>query len=603
MGWRRCITQLGLGWLLVLCLAGGLAHAQTDPVDALFIELRSQLGVNPSLAEQTMAKLDALRERFTPIQNERYMLVKASSLGFKGQHTERVALVQSFLPQVTAPRLRVRFFYELIDGLAVLGRYDEALLAMNESVRMVPQLEKVSEKIVALQSAISLLASLRAFDDALDFAERIQALRGSDTATYAECVGLADKVEIHFMRGNGAAARALVSTAIQACEANKNALLTLITHTNAVIGLINSGEFARGLATGLPLLDSFTSLSTDSDYIPQLQEALARAYLHTGDLGNAEHFGLLAFRRAQTGHVLLLQLQTSATMADIKRGQGQLTAAVGYYDTQRALADKVLTQQIQKNLAYQRVTFDAQDKVNQLALLEQKNQNLRMEKALQRRQYENLTLLTVLGLLLLFLVSVWLGQTLRKMDTLRHSAQVDALTRVSNRSHFIDCAQQACKDTHQAVSLVLFDMDFFKHVNDSYGHAVGDWVLRTVCDTIQGHLRKSDRFGRLGGEEFALCLTGLSPEEVLIRTEHYRAAVQAIDTQPSGHAFSITASFGVATRAVGEHTSYEELLVAADKALYMSKNTGRNRISTYASGTAEQAIRAQRRHHPRENRA
>lgn len=603
MGWRRYITQVGLGWLLALCLAGGSAHGQTDPVDALFVELRSQLGVDPSLAEQTMAKLEALRERFTPLQNERYVLVKASSLGFKGQHTERVALVQSFLPQVTAPRTRVRFFYELIDSLAVLGRYEEALLAMNESVRLVPQLEKTSEKIVAMQSAVSLLASLRAFDEALDFADRIQALRGSDTATYAECVGLADKVELHLMRGDTAMARALTSDAILACENNKNALLTLITRTNAVIDLINSGEYARGLAAGLPVLDSFTSLSADSDYIPQLQEALARAYLHTGDLERAEHFGLRAFRRAQAGHVLLLHQTTSATMAAIKRDQGLLADALGYYDIQRALTDKALTQQVQKNLAYQRVKFDTQDKANQQTLLEQKNQNLRMAKALQSRQYENLILLTMLGLLLLTLVGAWLVRTLRKMDSLRHSAQVDALTRVSNRPHFIDCARQTCKDTRQAVSLVLFDMDFFKHVNDSYGHATGDWVLRTVCETIKGHLRKTDLFGRLGGEEFALCLSGLAPEEVRILTERCRAAVQAIDTRPSGYAFTITASFGIATRAAGELTSYEELLVAADKALYMSKNAGRNRVSTYSLAAPEHAFRRERRPPPFGNRA
>jgi diguanylate cyclase (GGDEF)-like protein len=318
-----------------------------------------------------------------------------------------------------------------------------------------------------------------------------------------------------------------------------------------------------------------------------LEDALARAYLKAGNHTRAEQLGLRAFQRAQAGRVLLLQEKTSDTMAAIKRAQGQLAAAIGYYDINLALKKKVLDDQVQKNLAYQRVKFDTQDKANQLALLEQKNQNLRMEKTLQERQYENLILLITLGLVMLTIMGTWLVRTLGRMDAFRQSAQVDALTQVSNRAYFITCAQQAFKDSRQTASLVIFDLDLFKHINDSFGHATGDWVLRTVCDTIKSHLRKTDLFGRLGGEEFALCLTGFTPDEVLILAERCRVAILSIDTKPSGHEFTVTSSFGIATRAVGEHVSYEELLVAADKALYVSKNSGRNRVSVYQPSAAD----------------
>jgi len=572
----------------------------TGSFDALMVELNRVYGSSQRDMDAVLDQIKALQPTFTPDQNERYQLVYAHSLGDRGLHSERVALVESFIGQVKNPARRVRFLYELIDGYATLGRYERALAAMNESILLLPGLEKTSQKVVALQGASNLLASLQAFDEALSLADRIYNLH-DDSDTLAACVGLADKVEISFMSRKREQARATVEGAIAACEANHNEQFVQIIRILAAIDLIDAGDTAAGIKAGLPILQAFSALNKDSDYIPQLQEALARAYLQIGDLERAEQFGLRAFRRAQAGHVLLLQQKTSATMAAIKRHQGLLTEALGYYDIQRALTDETLTQQVQKNLAYQRVKFDTQDKTNQQALLEQKNQNLRIGKALQSRQYENLILLTMLGLLLLTLVGAWLVRTLRKMDSLRHSAQVDALTRVSNRPHFIDCARQACKDTRQTVSLVLFDMDFFKHVNDSHGHATGDWVLRTVCETIKGHLRKTDLFGRLGGEEFALCLSGLAPEEVLILTERCRAAVQAIDTRPSGCEFTITASFGIATRAAGELTSYEELLVAADKALYMSKNGGRNRISVYHP-SVEPTTRAERRHHPFEKK-
>ena len=191
-----------------------------------------------------------------------------------------------------------------------------------------------------------------------------------------------------------------------------------------------------------------------------------------------------------------------------------------------------------------------------------------------------------LGLVLLAILGAWLVRTLGRMDTFRRSAQVDALTQVSNRAHFVASAQQIFRNHRQTISLVLFDLDHFKHINDHFGHATGDWVLRAVCAAIQSHLRKTDLFGRLGGEEFALCLTGFTPDEVLQLAERCRVAILSIDTQPSGHLFTITSSLGIATRDVNEHTSYEELLVAADKALYVSKNQGRNRVSVYRPSAA-----------------
>jgi len=561
---------------------------ESTATDALLSELKPLLGSSPEKAELILEKLKAQESGFTQTQRETYLLAQASSMGLRGDHAKRIALAQSALEQVKTPILRARFLYELIDGNTALGHYETALKGMNESILLLPALDKVSQKIVVLQGATALLESLHAYDDALVLAERIYALHKDVGRSNAACIGLTDKVELNFMRGDRAMARSLVPDAIQACEANKNQLVALIAKTLAVIDLIDSEQYPKGITAGLPLLAEFSVLSQGSDYVPQLQEALARAYLKTGNLERAEHFGLRAFQRAQAARILLLQEKTSETMAAIKLAQGQLAAAIGYYDINLALKKRVLDDQVQKNLAYQRVKFDTQDKANQLALLEQKNQNLRMERTLQERQYENLILMMTLGLILLAIMGTWLVRTIGKMDAFRQSAQVDELTQVSNRAYFTSCAQQVFRNTRQTQSLVLFDMDYFKHVNDTFGHATGDWVLKTVCDTVKAHLRKTDLFGRMGGEEFALCMSGASPEEVLALAERCRLAILSTDTRPSGHEFAIASSFGIATRGVGESDSFKDMLAAADKALYVSKNTGRNRVSVYRTSNANE---------------
>nr|WP_315488925.1 GGDEF domain-containing protein [uncultured Rhodoferax sp.] len=384
------------------------------------------------------------------------------------------------------------------------------------------------------------------------------------------------------MHSNQTVARGLVPTAILACEEHKDQFLTLIVKSLAAIDLIDSGSHTEGIAASLPLLQQFSVLGDESDYLARLEEAVARAYLNIGNTERAEHFGLKAYQLGQRSRVLILQEKTSETMAAIKRAQGQLAAAIGYYDINLELKKKVLDDQLHKNLAYQRVKFDTQDKANQLALLEQKNKNLSIEKALQQNKYQNLILLLTLGAVALAILGAWLFNTLRLKNIFRVSAQIDGLTQVSNRSHFTASSHQAFSDPARNVSLVLFDMDFFKKINDTYGHPAGDWVLKTVCATVKEQLPKTALLGRLGGEEFALCLPSVQhADEARALAERCRAAIAAIDTAPSGFDFALTASFGVATRSAHLTDSFEETLVQADKALYLSKNEGRNRVTVY----------------------
>jgi len=578
----RALVCLAMG-----CWSSSGAIAAGEPTfDSLFSELTEKYGISPNDGDSILGKLKDLQASFTPEQNERYQLFYAFSLGAKGRHEERVALVESFIGQVTSPARRARFQYELIDGNTALGRYERALQAMNDSILLLPALEKTSQKIVVLQGAANLLNALRAHDEALDFIERIYALRGETSGSYAACVGLANKVETNYMRASNALARTLVPGAISACDANKNQFFSLIIKTYAAVDVIDSNNYAKGIATGLPLLQEFSILSKDSDYLTQLEEAVARAYLKTGNMERAEHYGLQAHQRAQSSRVLVMQEKASETMAAIKRAQGQLAAALNYYDINLALKKKVLDDQLHKNLTYQRVKFDTQDKANQMALLEQKNKNLSTEKALQQKKYQILILLLTLGAVVLAIVGVWLFNTLRLKNIFRASAQVDGLTQVSNRTHLTVSAQKAFSDPARNVSLVLFDMDFFKKINDTYGHPTGDWVLKTVCDTVKPELHKTALLGRLGGEEFALCLPDCLEEEARALAERCRAAIAAIGAHPSGLVLEISASFGVATRSAHQPDSFEEMLVQADKALYLSKNGGRNRVTVYQhSGT------------------
>ena len=131
------------------------------------------------------------------------------------------------------------------------------------------------------------------------------------------------------------------------------------------------------------------------------------------------------------------------------------------------------------------------------------------------------------------------------------------------------------------VSLVLFDIDHFKAINDTYGHPVGDMVLREVGTLVRSHLRAQDVGGRCGGEEFAVLLPRTDLDQALIVAERLRNAFENHSIVVKGQVIGVTVSLGVATSPL-HGTSGPEIFEAADKALYVSKRGGRNRLSSAA---------------------
>jgi diguanylate cyclase (GGDEF)-like protein len=166
----------------------------------------------------------------------------------------------------------------------------------------------------------------------------------------------------------------------------------------------------------------------------------------------------------------------------------------------------------------------------------------------------------------------------RLLDRTRHLeliATTDALTRVLNRHAIEDAVAQAWGDFlrfHHPFGLIMVDVDHFKAVNDSFGHAAGDRVLRDVAQRLAGEIRKSDAIGRYGGEEFLLIIDGMDGAGVRQAAERLREATAAAPFDGAG---TLTASFGVVaadTRAA----SASDLIQYADRALYEAKSQGRN---------------------------
>jgi diguanylate cyclase len=169
-------------------------------------------------------------------------------------------------------------------------------------------------------------------------------------------------------------------------------------------------------------------------------------------------------------------------------------------------------------------------------------------------------------------------------------ATVDSLTGVLNRRGLEDASikmQDICKRINLSMAVLLIDIDYFKKVNDTYGHLVGDDVLRHIAKTIDSVLRSSDVLGRYGGEEFCAFLPNTTESDAIGLAERIRAAIEAAPIKLGlDVTLKTTVSIGVAD-SVRAGYDFKGLLATADSAMYGAKNGGRNRVMSYTQITRD----------------
>ncbi len=182
-----------------------------------------------------------------------------------------------------------------------------------------------------------------------------------------------------------------------------------------------------------------------------------------------------------------------------------------------------------------------------------------------------------------------MDELVQAREALRELAYHDALTGMWNRAAVLEALNTELIRVHRegtSVGVVMVDLDRFKSINDAYGHAAGDAVLREAARTMRSVIRAYDAAGRIGGEEFLLVLPGCDRVTALSHAERLRAALSQAAAAIDGREIRFTASLGVA---VGDrHCELDSsgLIEAADAALYRAKRGGRNRVELAEAGDA-----------------
>ncbi|MGH9677705.1 MAG: GGDEF domain-containing protein, partial [Candidatus Acidiferrum sp.] len=158
---------------------------------------------------------------------------------------------------------------------------------------------------------------------------------------------------------------------------------------------------------------------------------------------------------------------------------------------------------------------------------------------------------------------------------------IDALTDIHNTRYLLEWLDRELSRSaryHRPLSLIMFDLDKFKNVNDDLGHLGGDFTLREVAACVKGHVRKEELFARYGGEEFLIVLPETTQEGGLVVAERVRIQVEKHTFQYEGKSYFVTVSVGVASTSGEALITPNDLIGQADEKLFKAKDEGRNRV-------------------------
>jgi diguanylate cyclase (GGDEF)-like protein len=526
---------------------------------------------------QLMGRLDGEATKLSSQQQLYLRYLKAWEAGYQGDYETATPLLNAVIAESMDATLRFRAGTTLVNNLVIGSRYEDAFARVSQLLDQLPQIVDTNARIQALGTAGFLYNEAGQYDLGQHYASQMLSENLSDEGS---CKGRFLQAQSLYQSGKFTTLDKQPGDAIAACNKASEFIFA-----NTIRFYVASFDIQHGQSSAaIKLLQKNYADVRRIGYpelISDFDSSLAQAYWNEGDVPLAKQYAQAAvddgvkheFTKSLTSAYELLYL--------IAKKQGDLDAALIYHEKYMAADKGYLNDVSAKALAFQTVRQQVVAKKLQIDALNKQNQILQLQQSLDKKASETSRLYILLLLVVLAFIAFWTYRIKRSQLRFMKLARRDGLTGIFNRQHFVSSAElqlQYCKKSGRQACLVLIDLDHFKVVNDTHGHAVGDRVLKRAVEACEQHLRSTDIFGRLGGEEFGIVLPECTLDQAVNRAEQIRVAIATAVSDDDTPGIPISASFGVATIA---RSGYElrQLLIHADDGLYLAKREGRNRVS------------------------
>ena len=566
---------------LLLVATWAAAAAAADDATRLLQKADSIKSTNHLEFVGILDSLAAHPARLSGAQKEYLSYLKAWNAVIEGSNETAKTMLKRIILQGHDVTLQFRARSTLMNLEELTRDYDAAYAELDRLVQLLPRVADKAAREQALANAAQLYRAVGQTDLALRYA---QMLLEENWAGRGVCRGGQEKSAALYESGRLQSVDAQVQTAIAACVEQHDLLYSNDINMHVARLYLSQNKFDDAIA----LLKEHYDEVVHAQYPRMLAEydaLLADAYRRKG-------FGVLAEKSATDslthggdGLYPGTAARALGVLYDLAKQQGNFKLALALHERYTEADKGSLDEVSARQLAYEKVVHEnIADKLQVAALNEQK-QVLQLQKELGSKAVENSRLYIALLISVLVFVGLWAYKVKRSQLHFMTASQLDGLTGICNRPHFIQQAERALEfsaRSGQELCIILFDLDHFKSINDLHGHAMGDYVLQQTVAKCRLHLDPGDQFGRVGGEEFSILLPASGVEEGRQRAEHLRTAIAGIVASSLGVDSQVSASFGIAGTAASGY-EFRQLLAHADAALYQAKRTGRDRVVVYDS--------------------
>jgi diguanylate cyclase (GGDEF)-like protein len=562
-----------------LLLSAAVCFAAPEAPNDLLQRADKIRTTNYAQFQSLLQQLDAQADRLSPLQRDWLAYFKGWQSGLQGDYPAAVSALTVVLDRTQDPTLRARARISLLNDQFNAAQYQEAYANLGVLLDSLPKTQDRNAHFLALTVAADLYNEAGQYDLATRYTDQALAYDRSDTST---CYALSSQATTLYKTGKLRTDDAQIRSGLDACQRIGDPIYANVIRLSLAQAQMDHGDVAAALQS-LEAHDAEVQVTHSSALISTFRAMLAKCDLLTGDTARASEYARSAIEFANKQVNSKASADAWQVLYEVAKRQDDDKGALAYLE-KFAVADKgYLNDTSARALAYQMVRQQVQEKKQQVDALSKQNQVLQLRQEVSKKAAEARDLYLVMLLVVLGSIVFWGWRTKRSEMKFMQISRHDGLTGIFNRHHFVTVAEgvlEQCRNGSQDASVILIDLDHFKSVNDTYGHAVGDTVLKCTVAVCRANLRPHDLLGRLGGEEFGILMPDCVAATAKQVAEQIRLAIANCTDAEEGLDFQISASFGVAgTRMSGY--ALRDLLIHADGALYQAKREGRNRVIVY----------------------
>ncbi|TQV84509.1 tetratricopeptide repeat-containing diguanylate cyclase [Aliikangiella coralliicola] len=573
--WLCCLS-------LSLCLLGDLAAAEVADIDLLLKNADLVKSSDKTQFSSLVQDLETKFEKMSIRQKYFFLYLSGYKSAYSGDVPKAIKHYMHVFDNSTDNELRYRVSLSLVNLYAFRREWAEGYKFIDVIEKLKDRIYDNDVKTQGLIAAGVFYNEVENFQQTHDYMSSIiqEGVSGRNL-----CMASGLKLNAELSLKKSVISEEKFNDAIKLCLQSNEKLIANVIRSYLGMFYLDENLSEKAINVILPYLEEIEK-SGYQLLIKDTYSILAEAYWLENKLDLSEKYALLSIENNSDRATKIRPIVNAYRLLyKIYFKKNEFEKTVTYLE-ELLEAEKIHFSDLNaKQLAIESAKRYSAEKDNQIALLNKQNEILQLEKELSEETatYNK----WIIGLLILSvsLLITWMFYVKRSQQRLKYLAEYDSLTGICNRAHFTQSTEDVLEylsKSGRSASLILFDLDNFKKINDTYGHPAGDEVLRLAAGSCKDSVRKVDIFGRVGGEEFALLLPGCDIEQAHKIADECRIRISEMETSITGYDFDVSASFGIAdTKSSGY--LLKDITANADEAMYLAKRRGRNRVVVHAA--------------------